>query len=320
MPITPIASNAPVRRFESGDPNSASLLNSVVQGFANQALAITVEMEAISNIQQTTATNLGQLSDAIALRNNAIALKGVLIDERAQSSASDVQASSVESGISPLNSAIVTESDRVTPVNSKLDSISPTTYQAYSATLSGIAGSAASANSYLYVAADGTISFGNPPTSSGTRMRDFVALATIAPSDAPITFPNETWTNIALVQSLNMGSDVMAWNAASQQLTLSAGEYSIEGYIMASKPQLVQMSLVQGTSARYLGSAGKGTNESGVIGSADLSIYSHLGGSFSINSSRVYVPQVFMSGGAIVPSTMGDSYPYAMLRVRHYLY
>lgn len=320
MPLTPIASNAPVRRFEAGDSNAAIVMNVPAQGLANQALAITEDLESIVLIQQAIATKLGQFSDAIALKDNATNLKNVLINERGQSQAGDTQATNVESGIGAITSAIATENNRVIPVNTKLDGITPTTYQAYSAVLAGIGSAAASANNFMYSDPAGAIAYATPALSSGTRMRDICLKGTIAPGATPITFPNETWTNLALLQSINMASDTMSWNAANQELTLSAGEYSIDGYVVGSRTQLIQMSLVQGTNVRYLGSTGKGTSESGVIGSAELSIYSHLQASFNISSARVYVPQIFMSGGTIPPSTIGETYPYAVLRVRHYLY
>lgn len=320
MPLTPIASNAPVRSFDSGDPNSAVVMNVPAQGFLNQAFVITTDLEAIVATQQTIAGKIGLLADAIALKNSATALKSTLTSEGSQSAAADTQASTVESGITPLTSAIVTENNRVPPIDNKLNGISNTTYQAYSPVLSAIANATASANNYLYSGNDGAIGFSTPGISSGTRLRDIILEAKIAPGSASLTFANETWVNVPLIESLNMASSYMTWNSSTQELSLVAGEYHVEGYIAASKSQLVQMSLLQGTSTRYLGSEGKGTSESGVIGSADLSIYSNLVASFSINSSRLYIPQLFMSGGAIVASTMGENTPWAFLRVRHYLY
>jgi len=319
MPLTPIASNTPARAFESGDPNSAIVMNVPAQAFLNQAFRITTDLEAIVTTQQTIATKITQLADAIGLKNNAQLIKNTLIAESSQSGTADTQASSVEAGISPLTSAIGVENDRVTPINNKLDSITNTTYQAFNPVLGAIAGATASANNYLYSAVDGAIAFATPQLSSGTRMRDIILEAKISPGAAPITFANEAWVNVPLLQSLNMASDYMAWNQSTQELTLVGGEYHVEGYIAASRSQLVQMSLLQGTT-RYLGSTGKGTSEGGVVGSAELSIYSNLITSFNIGSTRVYYPQLFLSGGAIVASTMGETTPWAMLRVRHYLY
>lgn len=319
MPLTPIASNTPARMFESGDPNSAAVMNVPAQALLNQSFDITLGLEAIVATQQTISTKLGQLGDAIALKNNAQAIKNVLISESSESNTADSQASSVEAGIVPLTSAITTESDRITPINNKLDSITTSSYQAFSSVLGAIASATASANNYLYSASDGAISFATPQLSSGTRLRDIILEAKIAPGVAPITFANETWVNIPFLQSLNMASDYMSWNQSTQELSLVGGEYHVEGYIAASRTQLVQMSLLQG-STRYLGSTGKGTSESGVIGSAELSIYSNLITSFSFSSARVFIPQLFLSGGAIVASTMGEQTPWAMLRVRHYLY
>lgn len=319
MTLTPIASNAAVRKLEQGDPNSAAILNGPAQGFLNQTLALSVEYEAIQAIQATIAERLTQLSDAVSLKDGAIALRNNLQAERSQSSVADTQATTVESGITPLNNARSTESGRVAGINAKLDSISPSTYQAFSANLSAIAGATPSANNYLYRDPSAIVNYATPQLSTGTRMRDVILQATIGAGAASPAIPNETWWGLPLVQTLNMASDLVSWNANTRELTLGIGEYSVEGYAVAANTQLAQMSLLQG-STRYLGTTGKSTSESGVIGSDRLSVYSHLFASFKVTSARIYSPQLFLSGGAIVSSTLGETTPYAFLRVRHYQY
>jgi hypothetical protein len=319
MPLTPIASNNPVRAFESGDPNSAIVMNVAPQGLLNQAFEITTSLETIVATQQTIATKITQLADAIALKNNATAVKNTLISESAESVTADTQASSVESGITPLTSAISTENGRAIPINNKLDGITNSTYQAHSPVLTSIAGATASANNYLYSANDGAIGFSTPSLSSGTRLRDIILEARIAPGSPNLTFANETWVNIPMVQALNMTTTQMSWNQTTQELTLLGGEYHFEGYVAASRAQLVQMGILQGAT-QYFGTSGKGTSEGGVVGSANLTIYSHFINSFNFGSSRVFLPQLFLSGGEIVASTLGENTPWAMLRVRHYLY
>lgn len=319
MSLTPVASSAAVRKFEQGDANSAAVMNVPAQGFLNQSLALSIELEAIAAIQATISSRLGTLSDVISLKNGAIALRDTLQNERSQSSAADTQATTIESGVPPLNALAATESARVTPLNAKLDSITNLTYQAYSANLSAIASAAASANNYLYRDPSAVVTYATPLLSTGTRMRDVILQASIANGASSPSIPSETWWDLPLVQTLNMASDVVSWSAGARELTLGVGEYSIEGYVVACRTQLAQMSLLQG-STRYLGTTGKSTNEGGVIGSDDLSIYSHLFTSFKVTSTRIYSPQLFVSGGLIVSSSLGESTPYAFLRVRHYQY
>lgn len=319
MTLTPIASNAPVRKFEQGDANSAAVLNVAPQGLLNQALAITEELEAIAGIQGTISTRITQLGDAIALKNSAENLRNIMQAERSQSTTADSQATAVESGLASLVSATNVERDRVAGINTKLDGITPTTYQPYSATLGAIASAAASANNYLYSDPSGTISYATPAITSGTRMRDVILQATIGAGAASPAIPNEVETSLPMVQTLNMASDRATWNASTRELTLLAGEYHVDGYVVATNTQLVEMVLMQGTT-RYIGTSGKGTSESGVIGTSNLSIYSHLLASFSLSSARVFVPMIWLSGGAIVSSSLGEATPYAFLRVRHYQY
>jgi hypothetical protein len=320
MPLTPIASNSPVARLESGQPNSAAVLNVPAQGLLNQSLAISEDLEAIVAIQATIGTRITQLGDAIALRGSAQNLLNAVQSERSQTSAADTQATTIETGLAPLSSTTNVERDRVAGINAKLDGISANTYQPYSATLGAIAGAAVSASKYIYRDAAGAISFATPSTNSGTRMRDIVLQATLAPGAASPSIPNEIETSLPLIQTLNMASDRATWNATTRELTLLAGEYSIDGYVVAANAQLVEMLLVQG-STRYIGTSGKGTSEGGVIGSgANLSTYSHLMASFSISSSRVYVPMIYLSGGAIVASSLGEATPWAYLKIRHYQY
>lgn len=319
MALTPSVSNAPVRKFAAGDVNSAAIMNVPAQGFLDQSLAITLDLEAIVAIQTTIATRIGQLSDAIALKNNALGLRDVLLGERSQSSDADVRASNVEGAIVPLDSAVGIQGARVAGINSKLDSITPSTYQPYSEILSAIGATAASASNYLYSDAAAGLSYATPALSTGTRMRDIILECAIGAGAASPSIPNETWFNIPMTQSLNMAPDVANWNAGTRSLTLDPGEYSVEGYVVASRTQLVQMSLVQGSS-RFLGLTGKGTNQSSVIGTDELSSYSFLVASFKITSARAYNPQIFLSGGAVMPSTMGEATPWAFLRVRHYQY
>jgi hypothetical protein len=319
MPLTPIASNAPVTKLETGQPNSAAVLNVPAQGLLNQSLAISEELEAIAAIQTTIGTRITQLGDSIALKASAENLRNIMQAERSQASAADNQATSIEVGLTPLASTTNVERDRVAGINTKLDGISPTTYQPYSATLGEIASAAASANNYLYRDASGVISYATPATNSGTRMRDVVLQATIVPGAASPAIPNEVETALPLVQTLNMANDRATWNATTRELTLLAGEYHVDGYVVACNTQLVEMVLMQGTT-RYVGTSGKGTNEGGVIGTSNLSIYSHLMASFSISSSRVYVPMIWLSGGAIVSSSLGETTPWAYLKIRHYQY
>lgn len=319
MTLTPIASNAAVRKLEQGDPNSAAILNAPAQGFLNQALALSIEYEAIQAIQTTIGQRLTQLSDAVSLKDGAISLRNNLQAERSQSSAADTQATTVESGIAPLNNASATESARVAGINTKLDSITPSTYQAFSANLSAIASAVPSASNYLYRDPSAIVTYATPQLSTGTRMRDVILQATIGAGAASPAIPNETWWDLPLIQTLNMASDLVSWNASTRELTLGVGEYSIEGYVVATNTQLAQMSILQ-SSTRYLGTSGKSTSEAGVIGSDKLSIYSHLFASFKVTSARIYSPQLFLSGGSIVSSTLSEACPYAFLRVRHYQY
>lgn len=320
MPLTPIASNAPVTRLEPGQPNSAAVLNVPAQMLLNQSLAITEELEEIVAIQGQIASRTTQLGDAIALKASAESLRSAMQAERSQSSAADNQATTIETGLPPLSSATNLERDRVAGINAKLDGITNTTYQPYSPTLQAIASAATSASNYLYQDPGGVISFATPATNSGTRMRDVILQATIAAGAANITFPNEIETSLPLIQTLNMASDRASWNATTRELTLQAGEYHFEGYVVATNTQLVEMLVAQG-STRYVGTSGKGTSEGGVIGSgANLSIYSHLMFSISLSSARVFVPMVYLSGGAIVASTLGEATPWAYLKVRHYQY
>lgn len=319
MTLTPIASNAPVRKFEQGDLNSAAVLNVAAQGFLDQSLALSVEYEAIQAIQTTIGQRIGQLSDAISLKDGAIALRNNLQAERSQSSAADIQTTTVESGITPLNNARATESARVAGINTKLDSITNSTYQAFSSNLSAIAGAVPSASNYLYRDPSAIVTYATPQLSTGTRMRDVVLKATIGAGAASPAIPSETWWDLPLIQTLNMASDLVSWNATNKELTLGIGEFSVEGYVVATNTQLCQMSLIQG-STRYLGTSGKSTSESGVIGSDKLSIYSHLFTSFKVTSARIYTPQLFLSGGSIASSTLGEATPYAILKVRHYQY
>lgn len=317
MTLTPTASNAPVRKLEQGDPNSAAVLNAPAQGFLNQTLAVSIELEAIAAIQTEIEGKLALLSDAVSLKEGAIALKATLQTERSQSSTADIQATSVENALPLLTSATTTEADRVAGINTKLDSITPTNYQAYSANLSSIASAPVSASNYLYRDSGGAVSYATPMLSTGTKMRDCILEATIAAGAASPSIPNEIDYDLPLIQKLNMATDVISWNATTKELTLGVGEFSIEGYVCAVNTQLVQMLMIQG-STRYMGTTGKGTNESGVIGSDKLTIYSHLFTSFKVTSARIYKPQMFLSGGSIVSSTLGEATPWAMLRVRHY--
>jgi hypothetical protein len=287
------------------------------QGFLNQALALSVEYEAIQAIQSTIGQRLTQLSDVVSLKDGAIALRNNLQVERSQSNTADTQSTAVEGGITPFNDARAIESGRVAGINTKLDGITPTTYQAFSANLSAIASAVPSARNYLYRDPSAIVTYATPQLSTGTRMRDAIFKATIGNNAASPAIPNESWWDLPLVQTLNMASDLVSWNASTRELTLGVGEFSIEGYIVATNTQLAQMSLLQGTT-RYVGTAGKSTNESGVIGSDKLSIYSHLFATFSVSSARIYSPQLFLSSGSIASSTLGESSPYAFLRVRHY--
>ena len=317
MTLTPIASNNPVRRFESGDANSAIVLNVPAQGFLNQALDISQQLEAIVATQATIGTRLTQLADAISLKDGAIALRNNLQSERSQSATADTQATSVESGITSLTSTTTTEANRVAGIDTKLDSITASTYQAFSSNLSAIGAAAASASNYLYSDPDAVITYATPQLSTGTRMQDVILEATLAASAGSPSIAGDTWVNLPLIQTLNNASDVISYNSTTRDITLSAGEYSIEGYVVATNTQLVQVSLLQG-STRYLGSTGKGTNQSGVIGPDRLSIYSHLMTSFKVTSTRVYNAQIYLSSGAIVSSSLGEATPWAFLRVRHY--
>jgi len=317
MTLTPIAGNNPVRKFESGDANSAIVLNVPAQGFLNQALDISLQLEAIVATQTTIGTRLTQLADAISLKDGAIALRNNLQSERSQSATADTQATSLESGINTLTSTTTTETNRVAGINTKLDSITNSTYQAFSSNLSAIGAAAASASNYLYSDPSAVISYATPQLSTGTRMRDVILEARLTGGAGSPTIAGDVWVNLPLLQTLNNAGDVVNYNSITRDLTLSAGEYSIEGYIVATNTQLVQLSLLQGAT-RYLGSTGKGTNESGVIGGDRLSIYSHLMASFRITSARVYNAQIFLSSGAIVSSSLGETTPWAFLRVRHY--
>jgi len=317
MTLTPIAGNSPVRKFEAGDANSAIVLNVPAQGFLNQTLAISEQLEAIAATQTTIGTRLSQLADAISLKDGAIALRNNLQSERSQSATADTQASTVESGINTLTSTTTTETNRVAGINTKLDSITPSTYQAFSSNLSAIGAAAASATNYLYSDPSAVVSYATPQLSTGTRMRDVILEATLAASAGSPSIAGDVWVNLPLLQTLNNASDVVSYNSTTRDITLGSGEYSIEGYIVATNTQFVQMSLLQGAT-RYLGSSGKGTNNAGVIGSDRLSIYSHLMASFKITSTRVYNAQIFLSSGAIVSSSLGEPTPWAFLRVRHY--
>jgi hypothetical protein len=319
MPLTPIASNAPITRLESGQPNSAAVLNVPAQGLLNQSQAISEDLEAIVAIQATISSRITQLGDAIALKASAENLRNLMQSVRSQSTIADNQATTIETGLGSLTSATNVERDRIAGINAKLDGISPTTYQPYSATLGAIAIAAASPTTYLYRDTSGAVSYATPATNSGTRMRDVILQAAIAPGAASPAIPNEVETSLPLIQTLNMASDRVTWNASTQQLILLAGEYHVDGYVVASRTQLVEMLLVQG-STRYVGTSGKGTSEGGVIGSDNLSIYSHLMASFSLSGSRVFLPQIYLSGGAIVASSLGEATPWAFLRVRHYQY
>lgn len=317
MVLTPTASNDPVRKLEQGDPNSAAILNAPAQGFLNQALAITIELEAIAAIQTQTEAKLTQLSDAVSLKEGAIALKTTIQTERSQSAASDTQATNVENAIPTLNANVSTEAARVAGINAKLDGITNSTYQKFDSKLSSIASAAPSANKYVYRDPDGAVSYQEPQLSSGTRMRDCILEATLAAGAASPAIPSESDWDIPFVQRLNMASDVISWNATTKELTLGIGEYSIEGYVCASRTQLIQMLLVQGTT-RYMGTSGKGTNDGAIIASDNLTIYSHLLTSFKVTSARIYKPQLFLSSGSIVSSSLGEATPWAFLRVRHY--
>jgi len=317
MTLTPVASNNPVRRFDPGDQNSAIVMNVPAQGFLNQAIAISVELEAIVATQNTIGTRLTQLADAISLKNGAIALRDNLQSERSQSATADTQSTTVESGITPLTNATTTEASRVAGIETKLDGITTSTYQAFSSNLSAIGAAAASASNYLYSDPSAVITYATPQLSTGTRMRDVILEATLGAGAGSPSIAGDTWINLPLVQTLNNASDVISYNANTREITLGIGEYSIEGYVVATNTQLVQMSLLQDTT-RYLGSSGKGTNEVGVIGGDRLSIYSHLITSFKVTSARVYNAQIFLSSGAIVSSSLGEATPWAFLRVRHY--
>lgn len=318
--LPPTAQDLPVKKLASGDPNSAALLNPTAQGFLNQAEAIAQELGAIAATQATIEQRLTQLAGAQALRNNAIALQGAIASEQQQIVAADVQASAIENGLPALNSALQVEGDRVTPTNNKLNSITTTTYQAYSAVLQAIAAAPLTASKYLYSNAGGAIAWENPQLSSGTRIRDLILRASIASGGTAPTIANATWTNIPMVQAINMGSDRMAWNAATRTLTLQPGEYLIEGYVCA-RGALVQMCLQQVSGTTYLGTTGKGTTEGAIVPTNEsLSIYSFLIDSFLVSSARSYNPQIFLSGGAIPVGTLGKPTPWAFLRVRHFLY
>lgn len=317
MTLTPTASNDPVTKLEQGNPNSAIVLNVVPQGFVNQCLAISIELEAIAAIQAQTETKLTQLSDAISLKEGAIALKATLQTERNQSATSDTQATNVENALPTLNTNINIEQARTTGINTKLDGITNSTYQKFDTKLSAIASAVPSANKYVYRNPESVTSYEEPQLSSGTKMRDCILEALIVAGVSSPSIPNESEWDIPLVQRLNMANDVISWNATTKELTLGIGEFSIEGYVAACRTQLIQMLLVQGLT-RYMGTTGKGTNESGVIGSDNLTIYSHLLTSFKVTSARIYKPQLFLSSGAIVSSSLGETTPYAFLRVRHY--
>lgn len=317
MTLTPIASNTSSRKLESGEPNSATTLNIPAQAFLNQSLAISVELEAIAAIQSTTSQKLALLNDAISLRGGAIGLISTLQSERSQSSTADNQASTIEAGIAPLASATLIERDRVTPLNTKLNGVTTATYQAFSNNLSAIASASVSANNYLYRNPEAIVSYATPLLSSGTRMRDTILQATLAAGASSPTIPNQSEWELPLTTTLNMAPDFVSWNPTTKELTLGAGIYSIDGYAIATNSQLVQMVLLQGTT-RYLGTAGKGTGDSGVVGGDRLTTYSHLLTSFSISSARVYKCLLYLNGGAIVASSMSEATPYAFLRVRQY--
>jgi hypothetical protein len=319
MTLTPVASDNPVRQFESGDLNSAIVVNVPAQGFLNQALAISVELESIVTVQTTIGTRLTQLADAISLKDGAIALRNNLQSERSQSATADTQATSVETGITLLASATTTEANRVAGIDTKLDSVNISTYQAFSSNLSAIGAAAASASNYLYSNPSAVITYATPQLSTGTRMQDVILQATLGAGAGSPTIAGDTWVNLPLLQTLNNASEVVSYNSTTREITLGVGEYSIEGYVVATNTQLVQMSLLQGAT-RYLGSSGKGTNEAGVIGGDRLSIYSHLMTSFRVTSTRVYNAQIFLSSGAIVSSSLSETTPWAFLRVRHYQY
>jgi hypothetical protein len=296
-------------------------MNVPAQGFLNQAESLAQDLEAISAIQDTIAQRIGQLAAVAALRDDATSLNNTLASERSQTAAADNQASAIEAAIPAQNSAIATQNNRVTPINTKLDSITTTTYQASSSVLSTISAAIATPSKYLYSNSAGAIDFTAPALSSGTRMRDCILKATIASGGTAPTIANATQTNIPMAQTFNNASDRIAWNAATQTLTLQAGEYTIEGYCLASG-QLVQMSLLQASpSVRYWGTTGKGTLEGAIVSASErLSIYSHLVDSFLASSTRTFNPQIFLSSATIQVGTLGVPTTWAMLRVRHYLY
>jgi hypothetical protein len=292
-------------------------MNVAPQGFLNQCLAQSIELEQIAAIQAQIEAKLAQLADVTALKNSATTMRDTLQNVRSQSQTADTQASNVENALPALAASAETEANRVIPINNKLDSISNTTYQAYSAVLGAIGAASVSADKYIYSASNGDISYTTPQLSTGTRMQDCILQATLAGGAPSPAIAGDVWSSLPLVQTLNMAGDVMAWNASARELLLSAGEYSIDAYIVASRTQLVQLSLLQG-STRYLGTSGKGTNDNGVIASENLSIYSHLMTSFKINSTRVYIPQVYLSSGSIVSSSLNETTPWAFMRVRYY--
>lgn len=320
-PLNPSPSNAGVRRFENNDPNSAIVMNVPAQGFLNQAEAIAQDLEAIVTIQDTIALRLTQLSAVTTLRANATALNATLTTERAQTTAADNQASAIETAIPNSNSVIGVEGDRVAPINTKLDSITTTTYQASASVLSAISAAAVAPSSYIYANNAGAIVFASPALSSGTRMRDCILKGTIASGNVGPAIPNATQTNIPMVQTFNNASDRIAWNSSTQTLTLQAGEYTIDGWCVA-RGQLVQMSLLQlSPSVRYWGTTGKGTHEGAIVGASEsLTIYSHLVDSFLASSARSFNPQVFLSSGQLMVGTLGVPTTWAFLRVRHFLY
>lgn len=320
-PLNPSPSSTAVRRFESGDLNSAIVVNVPAQGFLNQAEAISQDLEAIVTIQDTIAQRLTQLSAVTTLRASTIALNDTLTAERSQTTAADNQASAIETTIPNSNSAIVSEGDRVAPINTKLDGITTTTYQASASVLSAISAAPMAPSSYIYSNNLGAIAFTLPALSSGTRMRDCILKGVIASGNVGPAIPNTTQTNIPMVQTFNNASDRIAWNSSTQTLTLQAGEYTIDGWCVA-RGQLVQMSLLQQSpSARYWGTTGKGTHEGAIVGASEsLTIYSHLVDSFLVTSARSFNPQVFLSSGQLMVGTLGVSTTWAFLRVRHFLY
>lgn len=321
--LTPNPRYQPVRKFEPSDTNHASVINAAVQELLNQAAWVKQQIDGIKTSQSAIATSLQGLSEYNDLKTQATNLLTLLQTERSQNTTADNTASTTESGITTQNTAADVEIARIAAIQTALAGITiGGNYQAYNAVLQAIAAATSNNNTYLYSSGGGVISWSNPSNlGSGTRIRDCVLKGIVASGGTAPTLTTGAWTAAPLTQTYNDATSRIAWNAGNQQLTIAAGEYMLEGLLVARSP-VVQMALRQGTSITAIGTTGKGTVDTGIVTASEpLAVYSHLMYTMSVNSTTIFNPAYYVSSpGSVLTNTMGARSPWYILKISYFQY